>query len=148
MRSPLPRSLNNSMTGLQALAIVLTSGLLEWLRELPTRRALHMLKLLHELLRKHGEGHWTALLGSAAARLRDAHAARSPDQVVDAMQHILRLFGGMGSFSDLYLSARNGHRIKPEAVDLANARLASLRTQLFLSAKQTIARIEWQRRGH
>jgi hypothetical protein len=52
----------------------------------------------------------------------------------------------MGSLSDLYLTPRNGHKIKTDQVDAVNARLGALRTQIYLSARQAIARVEWQRR--
>ncbi len=130
----------------ESLGIVLTSGMLEWLRELPGRRALHMLKLITELLRKHAESTWPGRLTNLSAQLRAAHDPANSDRLVHAMHAILSCFDGMGSLSDLYLSPGNGHKIKTEEVDGVNARLGALRTQLYLSARQTLARDEWQRR--
>ncbi|HET6846992.1 MAG TPA: hypothetical protein VFH29_09155 [Anaerolineales bacterium] len=132
--------------GVENLAIVLTSNMLEWLRELPTRRALHMLKLIAELLRKHREVAWPGRLEELAANLRAAQDSGDRDRLVDAMNQILACFSGVASLNNLQLSPHAGNRIKPEEVEPANARLGALRTQLHLSARQTIARIEWQRR--
>jgi hypothetical protein len=134
------------VSDVEALVIVLTDSLLEWLRELPGQRALHMLKLIAELLRKHGEQHWSARLLELAQKLLRAQASGDGDLLLDAMQDVLGCFGGMGSLSDVYLSPHNGHKIKDKEVEAVNARLGALRTQLFLSARQTIARIEWNRR--
>jgi hypothetical protein len=130
----------------ETLVIVLTASMLEWLRVLPAWRAQHMLKLTATLLRKHNERAWSGRLDSLAGRLRAAQDSPGGGRLVDAMHEILSCFGGMGSLSDLYLSPHNGHKIKTGEVDAVNARLGALRTQLYLSARQTIARAEWQRR--
>ena len=134
------------LSDVETLAIVLTASLLEWLRELPEQRALHTLKLIDGLLRKHGEHHWSGRLSEMAPKLRRAHGSGDRDLLLDAMHEILTCFGGMGSLSDIYLSPQNGHKIKDKEVEAVNARLGALRTQLFLSARQTIARVEWKRR--
>lgn len=131
---------------IETLAIALTSSLLEWLRELPARRALHMLRLLAELLRKHGEPSWPAKLDELATILRSAHDSGDRDRLVSAMQDILACFRGPGSLNDVQVSPRAGHRIKAEEVEAVNARLGAFRTQLYLSAHQTISRVEWRRR--
>ena len=134
------------LAGVQALAIVLTVSLLEWLRALPTRRALHMLKLIAEVLRKHGETAWPARLQAMAEHLRAALDSGSPERLMDAMQAILVFFDGAGSLSDFRLSPENGHKIKPPEVEAVNARLGALKTQLRLSSRQTIARVQWNSR--
>jgi hypothetical protein len=134
------------LSDVETLAIVLTARLLEWLRDLPGRRALHQLKLLAELLRKHGEHQWSGRLLEMGKKTQLAHDAGHADRLVDAMQEILGCFGGTGSLSDVYLSPQNGHKIKDKEVEAVNARLGALRTQLFLSARQTIAREQWKRR--
>jgi hypothetical protein len=134
------------MHRVETLAITLTSSLLEWLRELPTRRLLHMLKLIAELLRKHGDQVWPGTLAELASNLRSAHESSDRDDLVDAMQRILSCFGATRSLSDLHLSPQNGHKIKTEEIDSVNARFGALRTQLYLSARQAIARVESQRR--
>ena len=130
--------------GVETVAIVLTASLLLWLRELPTRRALHILKLISELLRKHGESAWPGKLEALSGQLRAAQDAADPDRLVNSMQAILMCFRGSPSLSALILSSQNGHKIKPEVAEAVNARLGALRTQLYLSARQTIARVEWR----
>ena len=110
------------MQKVEALAILLTSSLLEWLRELPARRALHMLKLITELLRKHGEGTWSGRLQDLAGQLRLAHDSVDGDRLVAAVREVLACFTGTGSLQDVHLSPEHGHKIKPEEVEAVNAR--------------------------
>jgi hypothetical protein len=135
------------LSDVEALVIVLTDSLLEWLRDLPGQRALHMLKLLAELLRKHGEREWSGRLQETAARLRLARDSRDPQRLVDVLQEVLDLFSGAASLRDVVLAPENGHKVKPKEVEAVNARLGALRTQLYLSARQTIARLNWKQRG-
>jgi hypothetical protein len=134
------------VSDVETLAIVLTASLLEWLRELPGRRAIHQLRLLIDVLHKHGERHWSGRLRDMASRAAEAHDSGDVDRLVNVMREILGCFSGMGSLSDVYLSPQNGNKIKDKEVEAVNARLGALRTQLFLSARQTIARVEWKRR--
>jgi hypothetical protein len=122
-------------------------GLLQWLYELPSRRALHMLGLIEALLRKHREPEWPDRLSAAAGRLHAAHESGARVQSAENMHEILGFFGQPGSLRDVYLAPEAGHAIKPEDAAAVNEHLAALRTQLFLSARQVIARLEWRRRA-
>ena len=51
-----------------------SADLLHWLRELPSRRALHTLKLIAALLRKHRERTWDERLSHSARELELAEA--------------------------------------------------------------------------
>ena len=125
-----------------------SADLLQWLRELPSRRALHTLKEIAALLRRHREPGWDGRLGDVAVRLSAAEDARSPIETVGLMQEILGFFAPPASLREVYLSHEAGHKIKPEDVPAVNALLGALRTQLLLSAMQSIARVQWiGRRG-
>lgn len=120
--------------------------LIEYLHELPSRRVLHMLKQIAALLRKHAERRWDERLLGAAARLKLAQDLGRADQIVASMQEILALFSGNDSLRDVSLSDQAGHKIKPEQVQMVNGRLDAMRILLVLSARQTLARLEWRRR--
>jgi hypothetical protein len=120
--------------------------LLQWLRELPSRRALHTLKEIAALLRRHRELGWDGRLAHVALRLHAAEEERRPIETVGLMQEILGFFVPPASLKEVYLSHEAGHRIKPEDVPAVNALLGALRTQLLLSAMQSIARVRWTAR--
>jgi len=123
----------------------LISRILGLITDLPARRLLHQLQETAALLRKHGEKAWSARLAEAAGNFKNAHEAREPGRAVPVLQKVLSYYGGMGSLSDLYLSAHNGHKIRPKEEQVVNARLSLLRTQLFLSVRQALSRTKWER---
>jgi len=123
-----------------------SADLLKWLRDLPARRALHTLRLIAALLRKHREQEWPARLSETAERLHRVEDSGGPDETVSGMQEILGFFGDTRSLRDVYLTDEAGHKIKPKDVPAVNAYLRALRTQLYLSARQAIARVKWRLR--
>lgn len=60
-----------------------------------------------ELLEEHHEQHWAAWLRVGQHQL-SGDDPYGPD-------HLLRAFGGMGSFNDLLIPRQNGHRIRDRA---------------------------------
>ncbi len=80
-----------------------------------------------ELLRLHGEQHWSANVE------RDAHLIRQGD--VNGRDHFLSLFGGMGSFSDIFLSPENGAQITPQQVAPVNRELHRLQSEAYQQAR-------------
>ena len=76
-----------------------------------------------ELLRFHAVGHWPERLESYAERLRQAE--------VEAVPSLQAEFGGMGSFNDVWIDPRNGHRITPEQVGPVNQRFDRLRAEIY-----------------
>jgi hypothetical protein len=121
--------------------------LLHWLRELPSRRALHTLKLIAALLRKHRERTWDDRLMQSAQQLEMAEGSDLPGQTAAHMEGILAFFAPPASLREVRLSGRAGHDIKPENEEAVNAQLGALTMQLLLSARQTIARVKWRRRA-
>jgi hypothetical protein len=124
-----------------------SADLLHWLRELPSRRALHTLKLIAALLRKHRERTWDDRLAHSAHKLELAEDRDLPEQTAAQMEAILVFFAEPASLREVRLSRDAGHDIKPEKEGAVNAHLGALTMQLLLSARQAIARAKWQRRG-
>lgn len=124
-----------------------SADLLHWLRELPSRRALHTLKQIAALLRKHRERTWDDRLAHSAHNLELAEDRGLPEQTAAHMEEILVFFAAPASLREVTLSREAGHDIKPEKEAAVNAQLGALTMQLLLSARQTIARLKWPRRG-
>jgi ADP-ribose pyrophosphatase YjhB (NUDIX family) len=78
------------------------------------------------LLEAADERHWAGWFRADLHRL----AAGDPS----AIDHVLRAFGGMGSFNDLVLCPVNGHRVTDEAVPEVNRHLDSLGTRVYAAA--------------
>jgi hypothetical protein len=130
----------------EAMDIVLTAEMLEWLRQLPSLRALHMLHEIAALLRRHKERAWDERLTQAARHLEIVAPLPYSDQTLARMQEIMYFFGAENSLRDVYLSREMGHDIKRDEVEAVNGRLGALTMDLLLSARQTIARVGWTRR--
>jgi hypothetical protein len=124
-----------------------SADLLHWLRELPSRRALHTLKLIAALLRKHRERTWDDRLSTSAHELEMTEDRDLPEQTAAQMEEILAFFASPTSLRQVHLSREAGHDIKPEKEAAVNAQLGALTMQLLLSARQAIARAKWRRRG-
>jgi hypothetical protein len=105
-----------------------------------------MLQEIAALLRRHKERLWDEKLTQAARRLETVAPLKYSDQTLASMQEILDFFRAGQSLRDVYLSRETGHDIKRDEVEAVNARLGALTMDLLLSARQTIARVEWSRR--
>jgi hypothetical protein len=81
------------------------------------------LQQIVQLLRTHGEEHWCAWLS------RDLDLIRAGDRY--GVEHLLSAYGGMGSFTDLFLCPENGHAIAGSAVDSANDTLRRLSSKAW-----------------
>jgi hypothetical protein len=80
-----------------------------------------------ELLRFYGVEYWPERLESYAERVRFAGTEAVPSLLGD--------FGGMGSFNDVWIDPRNGHRITREQVQPVNQRFGRLRAEIYQLAR-------------
>jgi hypothetical protein len=87
-----------------------------------------------EILSVAGEDHWRRWLeeGRRLVLVGDLHATT----------HLLRAFGGMGSFNDLVLSPRNGHLGDAGALQSADDHLNALRDTIW-TACGSLERSDW-----
>ena len=76
-----------------------------------------------ELLRSHAVQDWPERLESHAKRVRLGDR--------EAISSLLAEFGGMGSFNDVWIDPRNGHRIRTEQVVPVNHRLGKLQEEIY-----------------
>ena len=80
-----------------------------------------------KLLASVGESYWCEKLKSFA------DSAEQPWSVAD-IDEILSWYGGMGSFSDVYLSTLNDHDVTQENEDEVNSSLSGLRSSIYETA--------------
>jgi len=91
-------------------------------------RLTRILEKIVELLRTHGEQHWSEWLA------RDLELIRMGDAY--GIQNLLSAYGGMGSFTDLYLCPENGSQIAESEVRPVNKKLRRLASQAYDLARQ------------
>lgn len=82
---------------------------------------------VRDLLIQVGEGYWAARMANVCADL-SAHDAHG-------LTRLLNAYGGMGGFGDLVLHPFSGHEIDEGDIDRLNQLLASLRSQMYTTAK-------------
>jgi hypothetical protein len=81
-----------------------------------------------QLLRKYGEATWANWLAVGNTRIRNRDFG--------GVEHILSGFGGMGSFTDVYICPTNHHLIEERDVNRVNDRLRALSSAIYILAKE------------
>ena len=82
---------------------------------------------LVNLLRKYGENQWADWIAKDRIGLTAFETK--------AIEHLVSVFGGMGSFNDLMLHPCNGHSIKERDVPAMEEHLGDLSDQIWSNAK-------------
>ena len=82
-----------------------------------------------DLLASVGETYWSSKLSALADAAPDPLSANE-------VEEILSWYGGMGSFSDMLISAVNDHNVQPEQEDELNAQLNELRSAIYSGAME------------
>lgn len=78
------------------------------------------------LMSQHGADFWSSRISELRERLGEHDAY--------ALDLLLTCFGGMGSWTDLVIHARNGHTVEDEEAVEVNERLAALRGDVYRHA--------------
>jgi hypothetical protein len=88
-----------------------------------------------DLLERHRERQWTFIIEGLVSRLTEDDPG--------AIDGILALYGGMGSFNDLYICQQNGHTIDDREVQSVNQRLREVAGRIWrLSTELKAGRTE------
>jgi hypothetical protein len=99
-------------------------------------RILQLLEEINNILRKHNVRRWLGILPAITDNLRQAEESGNSHQILEIMDEILSLYGGMGSFTDLFINDQAGHDTAPKDISKVNSRLQALQEALFLEAKR------------
>ena len=98
----------------------------------PAERYGKLLSQLHAHLARYGEHHWTPKLEKWIAELKQMASVHTP--IAGYSAHVSRTrqsFGGMGSLNDISITPQAGYKISTWKVGSVNAKLQTLRTDLF-----------------
>jgi hypothetical protein len=93
-----------------------------------TEKLISLLEDAIALLRFHGVNHWADWLSHDVEYLRDGD--------LYGIEHLLSAYGGMGSFTDVFICPENGHNIQKSDVERVNQRLNNLQHEIYQLAKQ------------
>lgn len=74
-------------------------------------------------LARYGVQSWADWLAADAVRIRQRDFS--------GVEHLLSAYGGMGSFTDVWICPENGHSIEAADVPAVNKELDRLRSQLY-----------------
>jgi CRP-like cAMP-binding protein len=96
-------------------------------------QVLGLLSEIASILEKHSVAHWEGIILARLESLRTASQTGNERHLAQELQEIRGLYGGMGSFSDVYVTDRAGDKIDAGQVRSVNSRLQRLRTELFIS---------------
>ena len=94
----------------------------------PKEELARVLDEITDLLARHGENGWREWIA------RDAGLIRADDFA--GVEHLLSAYGGMGSFTDLFLSPLNGHKITEAEIEPVNERLRTLSSRAYDIARE------------
>lgn len=97
---------------------------------------LQLLEQIEIMLEEHQVPSWPHFLAQLKEQFSQAVASRDPSAKRQALEDILGIFGGMGSFNDISIDFRAGHRIKPEQVSTVNRELDDLTDRLYAFVKR------------
>lgn len=81
-----------------------------------------------DFLQSFNEKHWSSWL------TRNAKLIRKLD--FSGVEHLLSVFGGMGSINDLVIAPINGHQVEDSRVSEVNEQLRKMLTLIYSSAKK------------
>jgi Domain of unknown function (DUF6966) len=93
---------------------------------------LQLLSRLRSILVQYEIKFWPEHLFELEGQVRTAYRSGTLEDRAAAIKRIRRIFGGMGSFNDLFIATPPGRAVDPNEQSAANKEFQSLRTQLYL----------------
>ena len=93
-----------------------------------TEKLISLLEDAIVLLQSHGVNYWADWLS------RGVECLKSDDAY--GIEHLLNAYGGMGSFTDVFICPENGDNIQKNDVEKVNRQLNNLREDIYLLAGQ------------
>lgn len=108
-------------------------------------RQLKIQALLEEicsLLEKYRIAPWVTILKTKKEQFVSARESGDAQKLRAALKAILSIYGGMGSFGDIYVSDKAGFPIAADDVLPVNTKFQDLRTRLYVEVTDEIATLE------
>jgi hypothetical protein len=94
-----------------------------------------------EILQKHEVTNWHQIFSDNKVRLLMAINSKSNHWILEQFTAILDMYGGMGSFTDLFICEQSGYNISPKDVKRVNDKFNKLREKLYVSLLAEISKL-------
>jgi len=99
------------------------------------------LDIIIATLNKYGVEDWYNILSDKKDRLNKAFDSGNTEWIISQLEELIEVYGGMGSFTDLFITNKAGHRISDEKTSEINQEFRKFRTDLFLALQKEISRL-------
>lgn len=93
------------------------------------------------ILERYTVKDWLTILLEKKKYLNIAFTSGNNEEIISQLNEFLELYGGMGSFTDLFITNKAGHNISNEETSKVNLEFGKLRTQLYLALQEEKSRI-------
>lgn len=90
-----------------------------------------LLTQIRSLLERYQVKFWADQIADLEEQFKKAYASGNDRAKRRALDQLEELYGGMGSFNDLFISSTSGDAISPEDESAVNKQLSHLRRQLY-----------------
>ena len=100
-----------------------------------------VLEKIRIILEGRQEGYWADYFSDLEEEFRKAIDPPELNRERKILQRISEIFGGMGSFNDVFINVHAGHNIKPEEVSTVNRELGELRSRLYVLVEAEKSRL-------
>lgn len=104
------------------------------------RRIVDLLDRIYQIMADHRVGAWEDRIYDLRSRLASAADSKNRPAVRALLEDISYLYGGMGSFNDLYISSQAGHQIEERHVRGVNTRFQQLQEKLYVAVSAQLDR--------
>jgi hypothetical protein len=102
---------------------------------------INILEQIQSVLEQCSSKKWTTIIKTHAERLKAATDSNSVKWIKDELEAVKELYGGMGSFSDVYITPEAGYNIKHEDVSSVNNMFKGLQSQLYDETESELRRL-------
>ena len=106
-----------------------------------------LLREISGFLEQYGVDFWAEYVTERADELQSAILSQSNTSILYALYTIKKMYGGMGSFGDIYINPYAGHSIEIEQVSTVNRKFHELKTQLYGAVRDEIVSLQAQTDG-
>ena len=94
-----------------------------------------------DILQKYEVTNWYKILSDNKTRLIMAINSKSDHLILEQLTAIMDIYGGMGSFTDIFICEQAGYEISPKDVHRVNRQFQKLSTKLYFSLKEEILKL-------
>ena len=101
-----------------------------------------LLSEIRKILEQHKVKFWSSYFVELESRFNAAYESGNVHDKQKALDTIKQVYGGMGSFGDVYINAVAGHSISVEEESNVNKKLRGLRSTLYKAIMDELMKLK------